>query len=231
MASQLLPTTNGDGLPIVPMSEAQRYIFDLKGWICLPGLLSDDELGTVLEHQHKLMEEPESLPPEERNSVGGPSQVMLDHPVLAGVLNEIVSHQGLASEDCYGFRFERTRTERRPFGHDKFVAHGGGGYFNLCGNSHLYQMLPGKIHAGLTRVVWELNEVGPGDGVTMFIREATRPRSSGRTRSAAGTAPCGRPTPAPRDQSSSSPRACAIPGRPGPTRNGTASACSASTTR
>ena len=84
MASQLLPTTNGDGVPIVPMSEAQRYIFDLKGWICLPGLLSDDELGTVLEHQHKLMEEPESLPPEERNSVGGPSQVMLDHPVSRG---------------------------------------------------------------------------------------------------------------------------------------------------
>ena len=169
MASQLLPTTNGDDLPIVPMTEGQRYIFDVKGWICLPGLLSDDELGAVLEHQHKLMEEPESLPPEERNSVGGPSQVMLDHPVLAGVLNEIVSHQGLASEDCYGFRFERTRTERRPFGNDNFGAHGGSGYFNLCGDSHLYQMLPGKIHAGLTRVVWELNEVGPGDGVTMFI--------------------------------------------------------------
>ena len=80
-----------------------------------------------------------------------------------------MSHQGLASEDCYGFRFERTRTERRPFGNDNFNAHGGSGYFNLCGDSHLYQMVPGKIHAGLTRVVWELNEVGPGEGGTLFI--------------------------------------------------------------
>ena len=169
MDNQLLPTTNADGLPIVPMTEAQRYTFDVKGWICLPGLLSEDELGAILEHQHKVLTERESLPPEERNCVGGPSQILLDHPVLAGILNEIVSHQRLASEECYGFRFERSRTERRPFGNDNFHAHGGSGYFNLIGNSHLYQMLPGKIHAGLTRVVWELNEVGPGDGVTMFI--------------------------------------------------------------
>ena len=27
----------------------------------------------------------------------------------------------------------------------------------------------GSVHSGLTRVVWELNEVGPGDGGTMFL--------------------------------------------------------------
>ena len=102
MDNQLLPTTNADGLPIVPMTEAQRYTFDVKGWICLPGLLSEDALGAILEHQHKVLTERESLPPEERNCVGGPSQILLDHPVLAGILNEIVSHQGLASEECYG---------------------------------------------------------------------------------------------------------------------------------
>ena len=169
MDNQLLPATNGDGQPIVPMADAQKYIFDVKGWLCLPALLSEDELAAILEHQHKFLTEPESLQPEERNSVGGPSQILLDHPVLAGILNEIVSCQQLATEDCYGFRFERTRTERRPFGHDKFKAHGGSGYFNFCGSSHLYQMVPGKVHSGLTRVVWELNEVGPGDGVTSFI--------------------------------------------------------------
>ncbi len=168
MKNGFLPTSNADGLPIVPMTAAQKYLFDLKGWIVLPGLLSAEELEPILEHQWRFLDEPESLPPGERNSVGGPSQVLLDHPVIVGVLNEILSHQGLADENCYGFRFERTRTDRRPCGHDLWGAHGGGGYFNFCGNSQLYQMLPGKIHAGLTRVVWELTEVRSGDGTHLI---------------------------------------------------------------
>ena len=43
MANPLLPTTNADGLPVVPMSEEQKYLFDLKGWICLPDLLTEEE--------------------------------------------------------------------------------------------------------------------------------------------------------------------------------------------
>ena len=117
----------------------------------------------------KFVKEPDSLPPDERNSVGGPSQVLLDHPVIVGILNEIVSHQRVASEDCYGFRFERTRTDYREAGWDNFKPHGGSGYFNFCGNSHIYQMLPGKVHSGLTRVVWELNEICPGDGGTLLV--------------------------------------------------------------
>ena len=30
-------------------------------------------------------------------------------------------------------------------------------------------MLPGKVHAGLTRVVWEINEIGDGDGGTLLL--------------------------------------------------------------
>ena len=167
--SDLLPTTNADGLPVVPMSEEHKYLFDLKGWLCLPGLLTDDQVEEIREHQMKFRFEPESLPVEERNSMGGPSQILLDHPVIVGILNEIVSHQRLASEECYGFRFERTRTDYREAGRDNFKPHGGGGYFNFCGNSHLYQMLPGKVHSGLTRVVWEINEIGPGDGGTQLL--------------------------------------------------------------
>lgn len=167
--NDLLPTTNADGLPVVPMSEEHKYIFDLKGWICLPGLLKDDQVAEIREHQMKFRFEPESLPVEERNSMGGPSQILLDHPVIVGILNETVSHQSIASETCYGFRFERTRTDYREAGHDNFRPHGGSGYFNFCGNSHIYQMLPGKVHSGLTRVVWEINEVGPGDGGTMLL--------------------------------------------------------------
>ena len=50
MDKMLLPTTNADGLPVVPMSEEQKYIFDLKGWISLPGLLSKEQLEPVCAH-------------------------------------------------------------------------------------------------------------------------------------------------------------------------------------
>lgn len=169
MSETLLPTTNADGRPVVPMTAAQIYQFDLKGWICLPGLLTEEELVPVRAHQMKFLYERESLPPAERDNHGGPSQILLDHPAVVGVLNAVLSHQALAAEDCYGFRYDHTYTSHRKAGHDNWGPHGGGGYFNFCGNSHLYQMLPGRVHSGLTRVVWELNEVGPGDGVTMFL--------------------------------------------------------------
>ena len=169
MDKQLLPTTNGDGQSIIPMSEEQKYLFDLKGWIALPGLLNQEQLGPVRQHQMKFLYQRDSLPPEQRDNHGGLSQILLDHPVVAGVLNEIISHQALASEDCYGFRFDHTYTSHRKAGHDNFSPHGGGGFFNFSGNSHIYQMQKGKIHAGLIRVVWELNEVEIGDGGTLFL--------------------------------------------------------------
>ena len=165
----LLPQTNGDGLPVIPMSDEQRYIFDLKGWISLPGLLSEEQLVSICEHQMKFLHDRDSLPPEERDNHGGPSQVLLDHPAVVGVLNEILSHQSLAAEDCYGFRFDHTYTSHRKAGHDNFNPHGGSGFFNFSGNSHIYQMQAGRVHAGLTRVVWELNAVEEGDGGTMFL--------------------------------------------------------------
>ncbi len=169
MDNVLLPTTNADGLPVVPMTEEQKYRFDLKGWICLPGLLTKEQVGPIREHQLAFLHDRESLPPEERDNHGGPSQILVDHPAVVGVLNEILSNQRLATEECYGFRYDHTYTSHRPAGHDNFRPHGGGGFFNFCGNSHIYQMQPGRIYAGLVRVVWELNEVGPDDGATMFL--------------------------------------------------------------
>ena len=169
MERKFLPMTNGDGQEIIPMTEEQKYLFDLKGWISLPGLLDQEKLDLVRQHQMKFLYQRDSLPPEERDNHGGSSQILLDHPVVVGVLNEIISHQALASEDCYGFRFDHTYTSHRQAGHDNFNPHGGGGFFNFSGNSHTYQMQKEKIHAGLIRVVWELNEVELGDGGTLFL--------------------------------------------------------------
>ena len=119
-ATELLPAVNADGLPVVPMSDEQKYLFDLKGWITLPGLLEERRLERIRAHQMQFLYHPETLPPEERDNHGGPSQVLLDAPAVVGVLNEIISHQPLAAEDCYGFRFDHTYTSHRQAGHDNF---------------------------------------------------------------------------------------------------------------
>lgn len=167
--TQLLPTTNADDRPVIPMSDEQKYRFDVRGWLLLPALLSEQELGPIRQHQMTFLNERDSLPLDERDHHGGPSQVLLDHPAIVGILNEVLSQQSLASEECYGFRYDHTYTSYREAGHDNFNPHGGGGFFNFAGNSHIYQMVPGRIHAGLCRVVWELNEVRPGDGGTLLL--------------------------------------------------------------
>ena len=104
MDNVLLPTTNADDFSVVPMTEEQKYIFDLKGWICLPGLLTEEQLEPIREHQLAFLHDRESLPAEERDNHGGPSQILADHPAVVGVLNEIISNQRLATGECYGFR-------------------------------------------------------------------------------------------------------------------------------
>ena len=165
----LLPTTNANGLPIIPMTDAQKYLFDVRGWLVIPGLLSASELEPIRAHMMAYLYNRDSLPLHLQDPFGGPGEILLDHPGIAGVLTEILSHPQLAAEDCYGFRYDHTGLSHRKAGFDNFSPHGGGGYFNLIGNSHFYQMLPGRVHAGLTRVAFELNEIGPGDGGTMFL--------------------------------------------------------------
>ena len=61
--SDLLPKKNADGECIVPMTEEQKYVFDLKGWLLIPGLLDEDDVQPIREHQDRMRDEPDSLPP------------------------------------------------------------------------------------------------------------------------------------------------------------------------
>lgn len=165
----LVPTKNADGKPVIPLTDEQRWLFDTKGWVLLPSLLSEDELKPVREHLYKFVREPDSLPAHERWLMGGAAQVLLDHPAIVGALNEFVAHASMANEEAYGFRFDGSFATIRKAGHDNFGPHGGHGIFAFSGNSHLYEMRPGQIHSGLTRVVWEINGVNAGDGGTLLL--------------------------------------------------------------
>ncbi len=151
-----------NGAP-VPMTEEQRFFFDLRGWILLPSILSDSEIEEMKAEVYAGA----------RQSYQGALQNLLDHPAIVGILNEILSETPFVHEDCYGFRCEGSFTTVREPGWSK-LSRGDNGLPHVVrppqqANAMRYQVAGGKIFAGLTRVVWELEEVRKGEGGTSFL--------------------------------------------------------------
>ena len=147
----------------VPMTDEQKFIFDLKGWLLVPGVLTEEESALLREHVLQLKEEygdkDNNYTPRRWEM---PSQALFDHPVVVGVLRE-----GLAGDpgpDCYGFRCESSMPRARTTDYEGLPPHGGGDIGPLAYNCH-----NGRIYSGLTRVVWELNPVEEGDGGTLLM--------------------------------------------------------------
>ncbi|MCZ6676457.1 MAG: phytanoyl-CoA dioxygenase family protein [Candidatus Poribacteria bacterium] len=164
-----LTQTNADGKPVIELTQEQKYLFDTRGWLVIPGVLTDDETEEMREFCYRLKREPESIPEHKRSPLGGPLQKLTDHPIVVGFMNEFVAHPPLASQDCYGFRMESCAMFLRSVGDGAFGPHNGNGMLRFPGDTHLYRCIPGKAYSGLTRVAWELNPVEKGDGGTLFI--------------------------------------------------------------
>ena len=147
----------------VPMTEEQKFFFDLRGWILLPAILSESAVEEMKSEVYAGA----------RQSYQGELQSLLDHPAIVGILNEILSEDPFVHEDCYGFRCEGSFTTVREPGWRK-VSRGDNGLPHVVrppqqANAMRYQVAGGKIFAGLTRVVWELEEVRKGQGGTSFL--------------------------------------------------------------
>ncbi|SVC28887.1 uncharacterized protein METZ01_LOCUS281741, partial [marine metagenome] len=61
-----LPRTNADGLPIVPLTQEQKYVFDTRGWLLVPGVLSADQIEPMRDFIYQLDRDRESLPEKQR---------------------------------------------------------------------------------------------------------------------------------------------------------------------
>ena len=48
------PVTNADREPVVEFTEDQKYVFDTKGWIAIPGMLSDDDISEMRDFCYRL---------------------------------------------------------------------------------------------------------------------------------------------------------------------------------
>ncbi len=165
----MLPEKNSQGKTVVTLTEEQKYTFDTRGWLLVPGVLSGPEIEEARAFCYRLATDGNSLPASQRSSYGGPLSALMDHPVIVGFMNEFVADPYIWSENGYGFRMESSFLALRKAGSTNFNPHGGGGLDSFGYNSHLYRQRPGKVFAGLTRAVWELNPVKRGAGGTKFL--------------------------------------------------------------
>ena len=166
-----LPRRNADGLDVVDLTQEQKYLFDTRGWLLVPGVLDTADIEAMRDYALRIQDDPESLPEHERCHVAGPLQKLADHPVVVGFLNEFLAHPHLSSADSYGFRLESSAMRYRtsaPEQQGQFKPHNGSGMFRFAVDSHHYQCIPGKAFSGLTRVVWELTPVVEGRGGTLL---------------------------------------------------------------
>lgn len=164
-----LPQTTAEGTPVVVPTQEQKYLFDMRGWILMPGVLKGDVLEEMQDFCLRLRSDPESIPEHHRTPLGGPMEKLADHPNVVGFLNEFLAHPALSNQDCYGFRMESCSLFYRTVGDGHFGPHNGNGLLRFPGDSHLYRCIPGKGYSGLTRIVWELNPVKYRQGGTLFI--------------------------------------------------------------
>ena len=94
-----LPQRNADGKPIIDLSDEQKYLFDSRGWLLVPGTLSDADVKEMRDFALQLANDPESLPEAQRSFVAGPLQQLTDHPVVVGFLNEFLAFPHLSSPE------------------------------------------------------------------------------------------------------------------------------------
>ena len=135
------------------MTDEQRYVFDLKGYLLIPEALRAGEVSALKDQIETIRHEPESLPPHERSLPGGAAAMLIDHPVVMDILGEIIGE----------VRMESSWFAYREKGQGGPPPHGGTRNVNPNFN---YQCVNGKIYSALTRVVVELNEVRHGEGGT-----------------------------------------------------------------
>lgn len=147
---------------VEPMSEYEKFLFDLKGFLVIPSVLSQEEIEAVRAHTEAYAREPESLPAHQRAPMAGPAEFLIDHPRVMGILQEVVdpNRERIRLESIFvSQRSADDKTEHwRP--------HVGG--VNVQ-PSMSYRYHNGRIYSAMTRIVWELNEVVKGQGGTYLV--------------------------------------------------------------
>ena len=140
------------------MTEEQKFLFDLNGFLVVESVIPREQCERIKEQIYLMKNSPDKLPALQRSVPGGELAELIDHPKIEPIIKEIV---GPKPRLDYGFVIWREIGERHPMD----LHHGG----PTPEPMFRYQFVGGRIFAGLTRVVFELNDVNEGDGGTCFL--------------------------------------------------------------
>ena len=102
------------------MSDRDRVLFDLKGYIIKPAVLTASEIKSIKEFTLRQKEDPESLPPHQRHLPGGPFARLIDHPQVMSVLLNVID------PDLAKIRLENIFLSQRQQGEGEWRPHAGG---------------------------------------------------------------------------------------------------------
>ena len=150
------------------MTEEERYLFDLQGYLVVEDVLKPAEVQQLNEllDSRDLWNQPRGRdapldyetfdelffhvsPP---HCWGKPLLDLLGHPRMAGYLQEILGPK---------FRYDHGQAMFMRKGSGSLELHGGGTPWDPVG---FYRVADGSIHCGLTVVAYALCDVGPDDG-------------------------------------------------------------------
>ena len=158
------PTPDGapTGTTVHPMSDYEKFIFDLKGFLVIPSVLSDAETKAVRAHVEAYSKAADGLPPHQRAPIAGPAEFLIDHPRVMGILQEVIDpdRERIRLESV--FVSDRSAEQKA----EPWRPHAGGTNLHP---SLSYRFHNGRIYSGMTRIVWELNEVVKGKGGTCLV--------------------------------------------------------------
>jgi hypothetical protein len=138
------------------MTEEERYLFDVRGYLLIEGALAEAELAAL----NALFDEQQARSPDEQADRGRymklmgwgrPYRDLIDHPAVLPTMEEILGA---------GFRLDHDYAEH--------MIRGGAGELHCNGTPFStmfhYHAGDGRISCGLLAVVWALQDVPPGAG-------------------------------------------------------------------
>ena len=173
-----------DATPAAPgLTEMERYLFDLNGFVVLRGALSAEEVAdcnAVLDtmqdsapgqwhghvHGHNFTGSHEGLNLQQIYEGGPAFERLIDHTSWFGKIVELIGTDQNTFDGLHGPAFidENFASIRGP-GQAIGLHSGGDARVTRC----QYRYHDGRFHCGQVNILMGLNDIGPGDGATMVI--------------------------------------------------------------
>ncbi|NJR15503.1 MAG: phytanoyl-CoA dioxygenase family protein [Calothrix sp. CSU_2_0] len=141
------------------MTELERYLFDLQGYIVVENALNTEQIATlkqIINQQIVNQNQPEAskLRFDSLLNWGKPFRDLIDNPRITPYLAELLGQDFRLDHDYIHI----IRQGEGPVG--SFL-HGGGTPYDPC---QFYEFKHGKMYNGLTAIAYELNDVNPSEG-------------------------------------------------------------------